>query len=118
MAASMLADEMPESIYEALVMYTDPEYPDDPAGADIFDVLPEELGAYRLTIQRQWCHGDGHEKGVIFTLQDPEWGYRRHFQITGWYSSWGSSTWDPHSFCEVVALEQTVTFYARKDGYK
>ena len=115
----MLLDELPEAIRDALLNYADPEYPDEPYGAAVFGDLPEELGLYKIEEIRRWNEGDGNEMGVLFSLQDPEHPYiRRYFQVTGWYSSWGSSEWDPDTFTEMVQLEQRVTIYARKDGYK
>lgn len=105
-----LHDETVESIHQLLV--------GDDGDDFIYSELPEAVGGYPLTIRSEWNYGDGHERGVIFTLAEARslW-YTRHFRMTGSYSSWGSSDWDG-PLEEVVAVEQMTTFYARKDGYK
>lgn len=60
-------------------------------------------GIGHFETKTEWCHGDGHEMGILF--QHKESG--RFFMKTGMYSSWDSSTWDG-PLLEVVPAEVKV----------
>lgn len=110
-----LHDETVESIHRLVVTQGHEPDEEDPHGyGELYD--GDKLGPYPLRIQRSWNFGDGGQQGIIFTLTDPVQGfYQRHFQITGYYSSWGSSDWDG-PLEEMVAIEQLTVFYAPKGG--
>src|ERR1700755_2572521 len=103
-----LHDETVESIHELVLAHGDYD--------ELYD--GDRLGVYVIRIQRTWNFGDRHERGIIFTLTDPTQSWlSRHFEMSGYYSSWGSSDWEG-PLREVVAVEQLVTFYAPKEGFK
>ena len=80
-------------------LFTGPDY-DDPNYDDKYDEWEAEcdeffygsgnLGDFgNFKSVARWSYGDGQEQGVVFQHESG-----RYFKVTGYYSSWDSSTWD------------------------